>query len=409
MLSNADIDALRARTPGITEPDGQVRTRLHFNHAGASLPDRSVSEAIAAHYQQELQCGAMEAGVQAASAIAAGRTLVAKLLGANCEEIAFASSGSMAHGLAFAALPKLRTGDRILVGRQEWGGNLASYRQAAQRAGASVEVIPCCADGSVDAAALANLIDARVRLVSLTWLPANGGLINDAAAIGRVTRAANIPYFIDAGQALGQLPIDVQTLQCDVLKSAGRKHLRGPRGTAILYVRKTFLTTLEPAFLSTLAATDLETCTLNEAPTLRTDARLFECGETSGALTLGLCAALDLALTIDAQASFTRIQMLANALRTQLRSIPSVSLHDLGTSYLSGLVSFSVGKLPAPQVQALLAQQDITIGANGASYTPLDMLARGLDGVVRASVSYLHTPSEIEQLTQAVARISRVA
>ena len=57
------------------------------------------------------------------------------------------------------------------------------------------------------------MLDERVRLVSLTWLPANGGLINDAAAIGKVTRAAGIPYFVDAGQALGQIPVDVEDIE----------------------------------------------------------------------------------------------------------------------------------------------------------------------------------------------------
>jgi cysteine desulfurase / selenocysteine lyase len=120
------------------------------------------------------------------------------------------------------------------------------------------------------------MLDPRVKLVSLTWLPANGGLINDAVAIGRVTHAAGIPYFVDAGQALGQMPVDVRLLQCDMLKGAGRKFLRGPRGTAIMYVRRGFIDQMAPAFLDVLSAP-----WSGEAFEQRRDARLFETSEVS--------------------------------------------------------------------------------------------------------------------------------
>src|SRR6185369_7841916 len=201
--------------------------------------------------------------------------------------------GSAAFGLAFAALPRLAAGDRILVGRQEWGGNLGTMIRAATKVGASVEAIACRDDGSVDPEALSRMIDDRVRLVALTWLPANGGLINDAAAIGRVTRRAGVPYFIDAGQAVGQVPVDVAALGCDILKGACRKYLRGPRGTALLYVRKEFLQHLEPVFLDVQSAPWVD-----GGPVPRQDARVFETVETSVALQLGLGAALRQALAL---------------------------------------------------------------------------------------------------------------
>ncbi|RUP85664.1 aminotransferase class V-fold PLP-dependent enzyme, partial [Corynebacterium propinquum] len=159
------------------------------------------------------------------------RQAAGQLLNAPASSIAFASSGSTAWSMAFQALGAWQPGDRILVGRQAWGGNLASMDLAVQ-AGARVEVIPCDESGAVCPIALESMIDANVKLIDLTWLPANGGLINPAQAIGAVARRHGIPYLIDAGQAVGQLPVDVQALHCDVLKSAGRKHLRGPRGTA---------------------------------------------------------------------------------------------------------------------------------------------------------------------------------
>jgi cysteine desulfurase / selenocysteine lyase len=381
--------------------------RAHFNCAGASLPDPAVLHAITEHFKLELELGPMEAAAAIEPKLAIGRENIARLIGANASEIAFASSGSMAHGLAFAALPPLRAGERILVGRQEWGGNLASYQQAALRAGATVEAIACNRDGSVDVPALARMLDARVRLVSLTWLPANGGLINDAVAIGRITRAAGVPYFIDAGQALGQVPVDVENLQCDVLKSAGRKHLRGPRGTAILYVRQNFLAQTQPAFVSTLAAPEIDG-DLSQHLKLRNDARRFECAELSSALTLGLCVAVQQTLQLDLPMQFKRLQARAETLRNQLADIAGVTLCDLGSmGNRSGLVSFNLKNMDALAVKAYLAEQNLTLAANGILYTPLDMRARGIERVVRASLSPLNTDDEIARLVAVIAGLSR--
>ena len=100
---------------------------------------------------------------------------MAQLLNAQSAEIVLTSGNSPAWGAAFAALEPLRSGERILVGRHEWGGNLAAMRIGAVRAGASIEVIPCDAKAAVDPQAQDAMIDERVRLVALTWLPAKIG------------------------------------------------------------------------------------------------------------------------------------------------------------------------------------------------------------------------------------------
>lgn len=393
MTDTLDIVSLRAETPGCSG--------AYFNHAGASLPTEATLAAITGHMRREAEIGAMEAAAEVADKLRDTRADAAALLGAGTDEVAFTSSGSSAFGLVFAALPRLAAGDRILVGRHEWGGNLGTMRAAADRAGAAIETIPCRPDGSVDPDALAAMLDDRVRLVSLTWLPANGGLINDAAAIGRITRAAAVPYFVDAGQALGQVPIDVEAIGCDMLKGAGRKHLRGPRGTALLYVRTAFAERLDPAFLDVQSAP-----WVGDGPAPRRDARVFETVETSVALLLGLGVALRQARSIGMPAIRGRIKDLAEQLRARLTGIPGVELQDLGTER-SGLVSFTVDGLDIQEVRALLSRRGVTVGANGVAYTPIDMTARGLAGIVRASVSYMNDHTDIERLADAVTTLAR--
>ena len=393
-LTPSAVQALRALAPG-------AQSTVHFNHAGASLPSEATLLAIHAHLKREAAQGPMEAGVAARDLIEAARTLAAQLFNAQIEEIALTGGNSPGWGAAFAALPAWRPGDRILVGRHEWGGNLAAMRLIAQRAGATLETIPSDDSGCVDAEALEAMLDDRVRLIALTWLPANGGLINPAAAIGRVARKHGIPYFVDGAQAVGQFSIDVREVGCDVLSGAGRKALRGPRGTGLLYVRRDFLDRLTPAFVDTHSAP----LGADGEPTLRADAARLESAENSLALRCGLANALREALDVGLDTIRATIDANAQALRAELAVIPGVSVLDQGRDK-SGLVAFNLAGHDATDVQRALAAQGITIGSNGVPYTPLDMQARGLDRVARASVSYLTSGNEIDRLLEALRKLA---
>jgi len=387
-MNLAEVERLRAATPGCASV-------IHFNHAGASLPSQATLDAMIEQLQREAIGGPMEAADQSVQARA--RNAAAALLNAAAENIAFASSGSAAWGMAFNALGPWQPGDRILVGRHEWGGNLACIAQAVG-AGAQLEVIPCDDTGAVSVTALQQLITPKVKLIALTWLPANGGLINPAEAIGAVARQHGIPYFIDAGQALGQLPCDVQALNCDVLKGTGRKFLRGPRGTALLYIKPGFLERLVPHQLDVLSAPwD------GEGFALRNDARRFETSEVSVALLAGLANALEEFNRLGATRIRQRIDSLSRGLRTRLATIPGLTLHNLGpTDHQSGLIAFTLRGWDSVELKLRLAQRGINIGANGVAYTPLDMQARGLESIARIALSYLNTEAEIDVLLSAL-------
>ncbi|RON53227.1 class V aminotransferase [Pseudomonas frederiksbergensis] len=391
-MNRAEVARLRAATPGCASV-------IHFNHAGASLPSQATLDAVLAQLQREALGGPMEAADQTIQARA--RTAAATLLNAVPEAMAFASSGSAAWGMAFNALGPWQSGDRILIGRHEWGGNLACIARAVG-AGAQLEVIPCDESGAVSVTALEQMIDPKVKLIALTWLPANGGLINPAEAIGALARQHGIPYFIDAGQALGQLPCDVEALNCDVLKGAGRKFLRGPRGTALLYIRPEFMQRLQPTQLDVLSAPwD------GESFALRSDARRFETSEVSVALLAGLANALEECNGLGLANIRQRIDSLSQGLRERLTRIPGLTLHNLGpTDQQSGLIAFTLKGWDSAWLKQRLARRGINIGANSVAYTPLDMQARGLESIARIAVSYLNTEEEIELLLSSLRKLA---
>jgi len=274
--------------------------------------------------------------------------------------------------------------------------------QLAARTGASVEVVPDDDSGQLSVDALASMLDERVRLVAMSWIPTQGGLVNPAAAVGAVTRAAGVPYLLDACQAVGHLPIDVGTLGCDFLSATGRKYLRAPRGTGLLYVREDWIERLDPPFLDVHAAQWAP----GDRVVARADARRFESWERSVANQLGLGAAVDYALALGLEAIHDRVVGLAVALREQLAPIPGLALHDRGVERC-GIVTFAVDGVDEYELAASLRAQQINISVSTIDFARYDFEARGLTAVARASVHYYNTEDEVTRLVDAVATAAR--
>ncbi|WP_310646428.1 aminotransferase class V-fold PLP-dependent enzyme [Limnohabitans sp.] len=367
----------------------------YFNHAGASLMSPAVLDTVVAHLQLESRIGGYAAAMQQQPALDQVYARAAQLLNCDTDEVALTDSHSRGWRDVLSCL-HFSQGDRILVARSEWGGNYAALAHKAQRSGASVDIIPSTATGEVCLDALAHMLDERVRLVSLTWLPANGGLIQPAAKVGALTRAAGIPFFLDAAQAVGQLPVDVRALECDVLTTPGRKWLRGPRGTGLLYVRRAFLSALTPPVVDHFTAPFAQ-----GRYTLRQDARRFETSEAGIAARLGLGQALEEALTQGLENIQHRVFAKSQAIRQALAHIPNVQLRDIGVAQ-SGLVSFTFDHSTSKVAQARLNAQGVEVALNGLAFTPLDLQARGLTDIIRASAHTTTTDADIDRLIHAV-------
>lgn len=389
-----DLARARAETPG-------VRTVVHLNNAGAALMPAPVLAATVGHLERESAIGGYEAHAEAEAAIEATYAKTAGLIGARPDEIAFIENATRAwdmafYGLAFAA------GDRILTGAHEYVSNYLAYLQVARRTGAVIEVIPNDESGQVSVEALERMIDRRVKLIGLTHVPTNGGVVNPAAAVGRIARAAGVPYLLDACQSVGQMPIDVAAIGCDMLSTTGRKYLRGPRGTGFLFVRRDFLERIEPPMIDTHAAA----WPARGVYELRPDTRRFENWETSYALRLGLGAAIDYATSFGLEAIYARVQGLAEDLRRRLDAIPGVTTRDLGRERC-GIVTFTVEGRSADEVKSSLAARGINVSTTTVNGTRVDMEQRGLTAMTRASVHYYNSEDEVARAVAAVEALRR--
>ncbi len=384
-----DLDKLRRDTPGCDAV-------LHLDSAGSSLMPTPVVEAQQDHIALEARVGGYAARRQEAERIEAVYAAIAGLVNAAADEIALVENATAAWIQAFGALP-LGPGDRILTAEAEYASNYLTYLKTAKDRGVRIEVVPSDESGQISTEALASMIDGKVKLIAMTHVPTNGGLVNPAAAVGKLAKQAGVPFLLDACQSVGQLEVDVEAIGCDLLSATGRKYLRGPRGSGFLYVRRSMLQHLEPAFPDLHGAT----WTAAEGYSLRPDARRFENFDFNYAAVLGLGAAVDYAAAIGMELIETRVTWLARRLRSILAEDMKLPVYDIGEKKC-GIVTFSLPDRGADEVQKSLAAKGINVSISTPASTRLDAERRGLPDLVRASPHYFNTEEELDRFCHAL-------
>ncbi len=389
MQEDLDIARLRAETAGCEQS-------IFFNNAGASLQPRPVVARVVEHLRLEEQLGGYEAADLVAAELEGLYGSVARLLHCAPDEIALQENATRAWEMAFYSL-RFAPGDRIVTAANEYASNYIAFLQVAQRTSAEICVVDSDSSGEVDLEALRVLLDDRVKLIAITHVPTNGGLVQPAARVGELARSAGIPFLLDACQSTGQMHLDVNVLGCDMLCATGRKWLRGPRGTGFLYVRREMLARMEPPLLDMQAATWVEQGQFE----IRNDARKFETWEAAAATRLGLGVAIEYALSLGLKRIERRVQALAALLRQQLAEVKGITVHDLGR-VRCGIVTFTHDRYPAAVVMQRLREHGIAVRTIVRSSTLIDMQRRNLDELVRASVHYYNTEAELERLCEAL-------
>ena len=389
--SSIDTEAVRRDTPGCAH-------RNHLNNAGASLMPAPVLAAVTSHLAREAEIGGYEAKDEAADRVAAVYESLARLVGGRPEEIALLENATRAWEAIFYSL-RLRPGDRILTGRAEYGSNVLAYLQVAKRTGAEVVVVPNDEHGQLDVDRLGELVDERTKLIGVSHVPTNGGLVNPAERIGAVARAAGVPFLLDACQSIGQFPVDVAAVGCDFLTATGRKFLRGPRGTGFLYCRQEALELLDPWVVEIRTAD----WTGGQDFAFVDGAQRFETWENSYANQLGLGAAVDYALAIGLATIGERTNHLGALLRDLLDTIDGVRTHDLGERRCA-IVTASVHGHPSAEVAKVLASRGINVSLTDPHHNQFD--ERRLSPTVRLSPHYFNTERELHAAADLFAELA---
>jgi monomeric sarcosine oxidase len=386
-----DLAAERARTPGCQAVTGRPRP-VHLNAAGAALPTTEVLDAVLAHLRREAEMGGYEAAAAIQEKLRAVYTSAATMLGSPPDDIALVESATVGWQRVIGALGP-QPGERILATRSTYVSMALNLLELGRQRGIEIEILPTAADGRVDLDALRAALGRPAAFVTASHVPTSSGLIEPVAEIGALSRAANVPFVLDATQSVGQLPVDVGLIGADALVATGRKFLRGPRGTGLLYV--------SPELRARSRSTTLDvrgTVWSGDRDYHVTDTALrLETWEASHALRLGLGVALDQLAALGVEHVAAYLDGLGRRLRAGLDSLPHITVQDPSASG-GGIVTFSrAGEDPA-QTQRRLALAGFAVVCVPASHGQWDLGPRGVESVVRASVHVYNGPDDVDAL-----------
>jgi cysteine desulfurase / selenocysteine lyase len=393
-----DVEAERAATPGCA-------TVNHLNNAGAALQTSATLQAVIGHLQLEAERGGYEAAALVSDRLAALRSSAARLIGAQPDDVVITGSDTQGWTKAlwgFALGGGVAQGQVLVADRISYDSHYLSLLQVCELTGASIEVVPSTGDGTIDLGALATMLDSsRPALASVTHVGTHRGLVNPVEKVGVICGRAGVPFFLDACQSVGQLPVDVAHIGCDVATVTGRKWLRGPRGTGLLYARAAFAERLRPPGIGNSGALWLDA----DHYQLRPGAERLAEFEVPVAAHLGLGVAIDHALELGLDPIARRVSTLAERLRGELGSIDGVEIHD-GGSRRAGIVTFTAAGASAEEVKAAASSAGINVSVSGASFARLDMNDPTTTSVVRASPHYYNTDAELDRLVATVAVVA---
>ncbi|HXE56903.1 MAG TPA: aminotransferase class V-fold PLP-dependent enzyme [Gemmatimonadales bacterium] len=396
MPGSLDLPALRAETPG-------VAARVHLNNAGAALMPAPVLRAVLSHLQLEAEIGGYEAEAARLDAVQAVYGDLAALVGARARNVAVVENATVAVAQALAAFD-FRPGDRIVTTSVDYPSNQLMYLSLSRRLGVEVVRAGDLPEGGVDPDSVRRLAGhPRCRLVALSWIPTNSGLVQDAEAVGAVCEELGVPYLVDACQAVGQLPIDLGRLRCDYLAATARKFLRGPRGIGFLYVSDRALDRGDyPLLVDMHGARWLEPTGFR----LADGARRFENWEFAYALVLGMGAAARYALEVGVEAACQRAWGLAERLRAGLAEVDGVTLLDRG-AVRCAIVTVHVRGREGPDLVRALRERGINTSGFTREAGVIDMDRKGVASGLRLSPHYYNTEDEVDHAVAALAEVVR--
>jgi selenocysteine lyase/cysteine desulfurase len=366
---------------------------IHFNNAGASLMPDSVLNAIKNHLDLECRMGGYEAGALQKDVSSTFYSNIARLLNTSPNNIAAASNATDAYARALSSIP-FKRGDVILTTNNDYNSNQFAFISLQKRFGIQLVRATDLPKGGVDVQDIAKKVKAKKpRLIAITHIPTNSGLIQDIESIGQICREQDILFLLDACQTVGQLPIDVQAIGCDFLTATCRKFLRGPRGVGFLYVSDKVLSMgLCPLFMDLNGANWVAPSQYEIIST----ARRFETWEFAHALLIGGAAAAQYALSVGIENIAERNALLGAHLRTGLSNIAGVRLLDEGEKKAS-IITIAIPEKSIITLKNVLHARHINTSISTIGAALIDFSRKGVSEALRISPHYYNTVEEIEQ------------
>ncbi|MEU6770891.1 aminotransferase class V-fold PLP-dependent enzyme [Streptomyces sp. NPDC046759] len=370
---------------------------VHLNTAGAGLMPAAVVDTMSGYLRQEAADGAYETELRHADTLDKGvYGNLARVLDAPAEDLALFDSATRAW--SSAVTPLVLTGaDRVWITPYEYAGSLILWTELRRRTGIRLEVIPLLPGGDLDVDWMRRTLREDVAVVSVPHVPSGCGIVNPVEEIGRVLAPWPCLYLVDACQSVGQLPVSVADIGCDLLTGAGRKFLCGPRGTGFAYIGPRLRARARPVFHD-LHVADM---TSDDTYEVHTDgARRFEYAERSGAAIVGLDAALRQHLDRTSRRAGDA-RPVRDLVREVVEETPGTRLVDPGARHAS-IVTFVCDRMPAARLREELSARGVNAWVAQGSHTPLFMRRQGIEHAVRVSPHHYNSAQDVEVFARAL-------
>jgi selenocysteine lyase/cysteine desulfurase len=323
----------------------------------------------------------------------------ARLVNCQPHNIAFACSATEAYAKALSSVP-FQKGDLILTTNDDYVSNQLAFLSMEKRFGIQLIRSANLPNGDIDLADFEHLIQVhQPKLVAVTHVPTNSGLVQQVEAVGKLCRRYDCLYLLDACQSLGQMVVDVEKIGCDFMTTTGRKFLRGPRGTGFLFVSDRVLKTdMAPLFIDLRGAT----WTADNAYTLLPDARRFETWELSYAGLTGFTTALRYLNDIGIENIDHYNRELNTYFRTLLAGVKDLHVFDRG-SELSNIITVAKEGHTQAEMEQVLKKNRVAYSITAKSSAMIDFTLKKVEWAIRLSPHYFNTKAEAEQVTEILA------
>ena len=402
------MDHLRADFP-ILERKVNGKRLAYLDSTATTQKPAQVIDAVDDYYRRynsNVHRGAHTLADEATAAYERARAKVAGFIGASSsDEVVFTrGTTSSINMIAYGwGLNRLRPGDRILLTVMEHHANIVPWQLIAKHTGAELAYLKLTEDFRVDLSTLEQVVDDRLKIISISGMSNVTGAIGPVAELVAVARQVGAIVIVDAAQSVPHLPTDVTTIGADFLAFSAHKML-GPTGIGVLWGRREVLEDMEPAEGGGEMIADVRLYESRWAPI----PHKFEAGTPPSAQAVGFGAAVDYLEKVGmSQVRKHDLEITQYAL-DRLAEVPDLRLvGPTDVAVRGGTVSFELGDIHPHDIATILDQEGVAIRAGHHCAKPL-MRYLEVPATARASF-YLYTVREdIDQMVAGLHRAREI-